>query len=99
MLHATALNKTFNLTWAENNENVQVMLAREVVVVEQKKAATQALIASIGQEKTVVDEAVNSSRADEEEAAALSVQFAFSTCLLPGRESDCYITSIQCIAD
>ncbi len=49
------------------------MLAREVIVVGQKKAATQALIASIGQEKTVVDEAVNSSRADEDEAAALSV--------------------------
>lgn len=62
-----------NLPGQGVKKSVQVMLAREVIVVGQKKAATQALIASIGQEKTVVDEAVNSSRADEDEAAALSV--------------------------
>lgn len=52
---------------------MQINLAREVIVVEDKKAATQALIVNIGQEKAIVDEAVNSSRADEEAAAALSV--------------------------
>ena len=42
-------------------------------MVEEKKARTFALIESIGQEKGVVDEAVESSRADEEDAAKLQV--------------------------
>ena len=46
----------------------------EVLVVEEKKARTFALIESIGQEKAVVDEAVESSRADEEDAAKLQVR-------------------------
>lgn len=43
-------------------------------MVEEKKSATQALIVNIGQEKAVVDEAVESSKGDEEEASALSVR-------------------------
>ncbi len=41
---------------------------------EEKKAATDDLIVSIGREKAVVDEAVESSRGDEEAAAALQVR-------------------------
>ena len=41
---------------------------------EEKKGATQALIESIGQEKAVVDAAVESSRGDEEAAASLQVR-------------------------
>lgn len=52
---------------------LQVDLKTEMEVVEQKKAGTSALIESIGQEKGVVDEAVESSRADEEDAANLQV--------------------------
>ena len=40
---------------------------------EEKKAATQALIEGIGKEKAGADEAVEASRADEEAAAALQV--------------------------
>lgn len=43
-------------------------------MVEEKKSATQALIVNIGQEKAVVDEAVESSKGDEEEASTLSVR-------------------------
>lgn len=52
---------------------LQEDLKSEVLVVEEKKARTFALIESIGQEKGVVDEAVESSRADEEDAAKLQV--------------------------
>ena len=52
---------------------MQVMLQQEQVVVEEKKAATQTLIESIGKEKAVVDEAVEASRGDEEAAARLQV--------------------------
>ena len=52
---------------------LQVNLKVEQEVVEEKKAQTTALIENIGQEKAVVDEAVESSRADEEQAAALQV--------------------------
>ena len=52
---------------------LQEDLKAEVLVVEEKKARTFALIESIGQEKAVVDEAVESSRADEEDAAKLQV--------------------------
>ena len=57
------------------------MLQQEQVVVEEKKAATQTLIESIGKEKAVVDEAVEASRGDEEAAARLQVRLAE---LLPG---------------
>ena len=50
---------------------LQEDLKAETLVVEEKKAGTFALIESIGQEKGVVDEAVESSRADEEDAARL----------------------------
>lgn len=50
---------------------LQEDLRSEMLVVEEKKAGTFALIESIGQEKGVVDEAVESSRADEEDAARL----------------------------
>jgi dynein heavy chain len=53
---------------------MQVALKEETVIVEEKKAATQTLIESIGQEKAVVDAAVESSRGDEEAAAALQVR-------------------------
>lgn len=49
-------------------------LKAEMLVVEEKKASTFALIESIGQEKGVVDEAVESGRADEEDAARLQVR-------------------------
>ena len=54
--------------------DLQVNLKAEVEVVEEKKTRTLALIESIGQEKATVDEAVESSRADEEDAAKLQVR-------------------------
>ena len=56
--------------------DLQVNLKAEVEVVEEKKGRTLALIESIGQEKATVDEAVDSSRADEEDAAKLQVRLA-----------------------
>ena len=53
--------------------DLQVALKEEQIIVEEKKAATQALIESIGKEKAVADEAVEASRADEEAAATLQV--------------------------
>lgn len=50
---------------------LQEDLKAEMLIVEEKKAGTFALIESIGQEKGIVDEAVESSRADEEDAARL----------------------------
>ena len=50
-------------------------LKEEQIIVEEKKAATQALIESIGKEKAIADEAVEASRADEEAAAALQATF------------------------
>ena len=44
------------------------------IIVEEKKAATDELIVSIGREKAVVDEAVEAGRGDEEAAAALQVR-------------------------
>lgn len=44
------------------------------IIVEEKKAATDELIVSIGREKAVVDEAVEASRGDEEAAASLQVR-------------------------
>lgn len=54
--------------------DLQINLKTEQEVVEEKKARTTALIENIGQEKATVDEAVESSRADEEAAAALQVR-------------------------
>jgi hypothetical protein len=51
-------------------------LLAEQVVVEQKKAATQALIESIGREKAAADDAVAASRGDEEAAGALAAAVA-----------------------
>ncbi len=56
--------------------DLQVALKEEQIIVEEKKAATGALIESIGKEKAVADEAVEASRSDEEAAAALSVSSA-----------------------
>ena len=56
------------------------MLSQEQDVVEEKKAATQLLIESIGKEKAVVDEAVESSRGDEEAAARLQVPCCAPCC-------------------
>ena len=60
------------------------MLSQEQIVVEEKKAATQLLIESIGKEKAVVDEAVESSRGDEEAAARLQVLFVLVIWQLQG---------------
>ena len=49
---------------------------------EEKKAATDELIVSIGREKAVVDEAVEAGRGDEEAAAALQVRSRIFTGLL-----------------
>jgi hypothetical protein len=53
--------------------DLQLALREEQFVVDEKKATTLALIESIGQEKAVVDEAVEASRGDEEQAAQLQV--------------------------
>ena len=53
--------------------DLQMALKEEHIIVEEKKATTQALIESIGKEKAVADEAVDASRTDEEAAAALQV--------------------------
>jgi len=53
--------------------DLQVALREEQVIVEEKKAATDELIVSIGREKAVVDEAVESSREDEDAASKLQV--------------------------
>ena len=58
---------------------LQEDLKAEVLVVEEKKARTFALIESIGLEKGTVDEAVESSRADEEDAAKLQVESSAKT--------------------
>ena len=50
-------------------------LKEEHIIVEEKKATTQALIESIGREKAVVDEAVEAAREDEEAAAKLQVHY------------------------
>ena len=71
--------------------DLQINLKTEQEVVEEKKARTSALIESIGQEKAVVDEAVESSRADEEAAAALQVQLTSAACNI----NACRLTAIQ----
>jgi dynein heavy chain len=51
--------------------DLQVNLKQEQIIVAEKKLATDALIVNIGQEKAVVDEAVESSRGDEEACATI----------------------------
>ena len=51
--------------------DLQANLKEEQIIVEEKKATTQALIENIGKEKAVVDEAVEGAREDEEAAAKL----------------------------
>ena len=51
--------------------DLQANLKEEQIIVEEKKATTQALIENIGKEKAVVDEAVEVGREDEEAAAKL----------------------------
>ena len=52
--------------------DLQLSLKQEQIIVEEKKTTTDALIASIGQEKGVVDQAVESSRDDEEACAKIA---------------------------
>ena len=52
--------------------DLQLNLKQEQIIVEEKKAATDALIVSIGQEKAVVDEAVASGKDDEEACTAIA---------------------------
>lgn len=54
--------------------DLQLNLKQEQIIVEEKKAATDALIVSIGQEKAVVDEAVASGKDDEEACAAIAAE-------------------------
>ncbi|DBB00312.1 TPA: Dynein beta chain, flagellar outer arm [Trebouxia sp. C0004] len=54
--------------------DLQVNLKQEQIIVEEKKAKTGALIETIGQEKAVVDEAVEAGREDEEAAAKLQAE-------------------------
>ncbi|CAD7696266.1 unnamed protein product [Ostreobium quekettii] len=51
--------------------DLQTALKEEQIIVEEKKAKTDALIVNIGQEKAVVDEAVEAGREDEENCAKL----------------------------
>jgi dynein heavy chain len=51
--------------------DLQVNLKQEQIIVAEKKLATDALIVNIGQEKAVVDEAVESSRGDEDSCAQM----------------------------
>ena len=55
--------------------DLQVNLKQEQIIVEEKKAKTGALIETIGQEKAVVDDAVEAGREDEEAAAKLQVGY------------------------
>eukprot|EP00232_Nephroselmis_pyriformis_P019075 CAMPEP_0182900652 /NCGR_PEP_ID=MMETSP0034_2-20130328/28990_1 /TAXON_ID=156128 /ORGANISM="Nephroselmis pyriformis, Strain CCMP717" /LENGTH=4527 /DNA_ID=CAMNT_0025034901 /DNA_START=131 /DNA_END=13711 /DNA_ORIENTATION=+ len=54
--------------------DLQTNLQQEQIIVEEKKAATDALIVNIGQEKAVVDEAVEAGREDEEKATAIATE-------------------------
>lgn len=57
--------------------DLQASLKEEQIIVEEKKATTQALIENIGKEKAVVDEAMETGREDEEAAAALQVKNSY----------------------
>lgn len=63
--------------------DLQVNLKQEQIIVEEKKAKTGALIETIGQEKAVVDEAVEAGREDEEAAAKLQVRRLQPFCASP----------------
>ena len=52
--------------------DLQVNLKQEQIIVEEKKAQTDALIVNIGQEKAVVDDAVEAGREDEEACSKLA---------------------------
>jgi hypothetical protein len=52
--------------------DLQTALKEEQIIVEEKKVQTDELIVSIGKEKAVVDEAVESGREDEEAASKLA---------------------------
>jgi dynein heavy chain len=52
--------------------DLQVNLKEEQIIVEEKKANTDALIVSIGKEKAIVDEAVESASGDEAECAQIA---------------------------
>eukprot|EP00891_Asterochloris_glomerata_P002883 jgi/Astpho2/2883/Aster-01037 len=54
--------------------DLQTNLKQEQIIVEEKKTKTQALIETIGQEKAVVDQAVEAGREDEEAAAKLQAE-------------------------
>lgn len=51
--------------------DLQKALKEEQIIVDEKKAKTDELIVSIGKEKAIVDEAVESSRDDENQCATL----------------------------
>ena len=53
--------------------DLQVNLKQEQIIVEEKKSKTQAIIETIGQEKAVVDQAVEAGREDEDAATKLAV--------------------------
>ena len=53
--------------------DLQVNLKQEQIIVEEKKSKTQAIIETIGQEKAIVDQAVEAGREDEEAASKLAV--------------------------
>jgi len=53
-------------------KDLQTNLQQEQIIVEEKKSTTDALIVSIGQEKAIVDDAVESSRGDEEECSKIA---------------------------
>ena len=69
--------------------DLQVTLKQEQIIVEEKKAKTGALIETIGQEKAVVDEAVEAGREDEEAAAKLQVSLL--SLFWSDRLSTCYL--------
>ena len=52
--------------------DLQANLKEEQIIVEEKKANTDALIVSIGQEKAIVDEAVEAASGDEAECAQIA---------------------------
>ena len=74
--------------------DLQGALKEEQIIVEEKKAATQALIESIGREKAVVDAAVEAARGDEESAARLQV-FSFGDGVCDSAGWHCHDTGLH----
>ena len=58
-------------------------LRQEQIIVEEKKSKTQAIIETIGQEKAVVDSAVEAGREDEEAASKLAVSHMVQHICIP----------------